>query len=265
MKYQFRDKKGIERKKRFTKVAIVSSVILLVFLTGLVSFSGGFFNILGKPIWKIRNTVADGMSSAGYIVRTKQSVYKENEDLNKRLIEQNLAMTDYQILKSENIELKSLLGRVTPKRSFTLANILVKPNQSPYDTIILDVGTDVGLKDGDHVYANEQTPLGYISHAYDHTSLVSLYSNPGETTEAMIQGSNATVELLGRGGGNFEMSVPIDLSSEKGTMVVLPGISSEVIAIMEDVISNPTDPLKRVLLRCPVNIQQLKWVQIERN
>jgi rod shape-determining protein MreC len=264
MKYQFRDKKGIERKKRLIKVAIISSVIFLIFLTGLVSFSGGFFNFLGKPLWKIRNTVSSGISSSEYLVRTKKSVFTENEELNRRLVEQNLAMTDYQILKKDNEELKSLLGRVTTKNTFILANILVKPNQSPYDTLIIDVGSDVGLKEGDKVFANEVIPLGYISHVYDHTSLVSLYSNPGETTEAMIIGSNATVELVGRGGGNFEMTVPIDLESSKGTMVVFPGLSSEVVAIMDDVISNPTDPVKKVLLRSPANIQQLKWVEIQR-
>lgn len=264
MKYQFRDKKGIEKKKRFIKIAIISSIIFLIFITGLVSFSGGFFNFLGRPLWKIRNATSNEISSSAYLIRTKKSVFSENEELNRRLTEQNLAMTDYQILKKDNEEFKSLLGRVTVKNSFTLANILVKPNQSPYDTLIIDVGSDVGLKEGDKVFADEQIPLGYISNVYDHTSLVSLYSNPGETTEAMIIGSNATVELVGRGGGNFEMTVPIDLDSSKGTMVVFPGLTSEVVAIMDEVISNPTDPVKKVLLRSPANIQQLKWVQIQR-
>lgn len=264
MKYQFRDRKGEEKKKRLLKIAGISIFVIVLFSTGVVSFSGGFFNFIGKPIWKIKNSVSNGVDSSLYVVRTKKSVFSENEELQRRLVEQNLAMTDYQILKKENEELKGMLGRILPKKSFTLATVLVKPNQSPYDTLIIDVGTDVGLKEGYKVFANEQIPLGYISSVYDNTSLISLYSNPGETTEAMIIGSNAAVELVGRGGGNFEMTVPVDLESSKGTMVVLPGISSEVVAIMEDVISNPTDPIKKVLLRSPVNIQQLKWVQIEK-
>lgn len=264
MKSQFQDRKNIAKKKHFIKTAIISIVVILLFVTGTVSFSGGFFNLLGEPIWKIKNNISDGLSSSGYVIKTKKSVFRENEELNRRLLEQNLAMADYLLLKKENEDLKSSLGRIPDKKSFILANILVKPNQSPYDTLIIDVGTDAGLKDGDKIFANEQIPLGYISNVYEHTSLVSLYSNPGEVTEAMISGSNATVELIGRGGGNFEMTVPIDLDSSKGTMVVLPGISSEIIAIMEDIISNPTDPIKKVLLRSPANIQQLKWVQVEK-
>lgn len=264
MKYQFRDKKSIERKRRLIKGAIISFVILVLFLTGVVSVSGGVFNFLGKPIWRARNTAVDAVASSTYIVRTKKSVFNENEELNRRLIEQNLAMTDYQILKSDNQELKSLLGRIPKNHSFVLGNVLVRPSQSPYDTLIIDVGTDSGIKEGDKVFANAQIPIGYVSHVYVDSALVSLYSNPSETTEVMISGSNASVELVGRGGGNFEMSVPIELDSSRGTMVLLPGSSSMVIAVIEDVISNPTDPVKRVILRSPVNVQQLKWVQVEK-
>lgn len=264
MKYQFRDKKSIERKARLIKGAIISAVILILFLSGVVSVSGGVFNFLGKPLWKARNSVSSNLSDSTYIVRTKKSVFAENEELNRRLIEQNLAMVDYQILKSDNEELKSLLGRIPKTHSFVLGNVLVKPSQSPYDTLIIDVGTESGIKEGDKVFANAVIPVGYVSHVYSDSALVSLYSNPGETTEVMISGSNASVELVGRGGGNFEMSVPIELDSNRGTMVLVPGANSMVIATIEDVISNPTDPVKRVILRSPVNVQQLKWVQVEK-
>jgi len=264
MKYQFRDKKKIENKKQFFKIVIVSFIIFLLILTGIASRSGGFFNFIGKPLWKIKNSFLNTIFSSGYLIKTKKSVFIENEELEKKINEQNLAMVDYQILKSENEELKSLFGRVTKNNLFILANILVKPSQSPYDTLIIDIGNDYGFKKGDKVFVNKEIPIGYISNIYEHTSLVSLYSNPGERTEAMIQGLNSTVELIGRGGGNFEITIPIDLLIDKGTRVVFPGISSEVIAITEDVISSPTDPVKKVLLRSPVNIQQLKWVQVER-
>jgi cell shape-determining protein MreC len=36
-------------------------------------------------------------------------------------------------------------------KDFVLGNILTKPNNSPYDTIIIDVGDKEGLKEGDQV------------------------------------------------------------------------------------------------------------------
>lgn len=174
-------------------------------------------------------------------------------------------MIDYQVLKSENEQLKELLGRISPKYNFTLANILAKPNSSPYDTIIIDVGSNLDITEGLQVFADGNMPIGEIGKVYENSSLVMLYSNPGQVTEAMLEGSNTTVELIGRGGGNFEMTIPLDLPSENGKLVVLPSTQSGVIAVIDALLSVPTDPVKKVLLRSPVNIQSLKWVQIKRN
>jgi hypothetical protein len=174
-------------------------------------------------------------------------------------------MIDYQILKTENDQLKELLGRVPESYTFLLSTILAKPNKSPYDTLVIDGGINVGMVEGDLVYVNASTPVGKISNVYDKTSLVMLYSNPGQKTEAVLDGSNASVELVGRGGGNFEMIVPLDLSVGKGWVVVLPNLHTEVIAIIEEIISIPTDPVKKVILRSPVNIQNIKWVQVKKN
>ena len=88
--------------------------------------------------------------------------------------------------------------------------------------------------------------------------------HPGQTIEGLLEGSNATVELVGRGGGNFEMTIPVELASEAGTAVILPGVHSQIIALVDAVISSPTDPVKKVILHSPVNIQGLKWVQVKK-
>jgi hypothetical protein len=121
------------------------------------------------------------------------------------------------------------------------------------------------ITEGLQVFADGNMPIGEIGKVYENSSLVMLYSNPGQVTEAMLEGSNTTVELIGRGGGNFEMTIPLDLPSENGKLVVLPSTQSGVIAVIDALLSVPTDPVKKVLLRSPVNIQSLKWVQIKRN
>ena len=66
----------------------------------------------------------------------------------------------------------------------------------------------------DVVYANGDIPIGNIGKVYAKTSLVALYTNPGQKTEGFINGTNASVELVGRGGGNFEMVIPLELQVE---------------------------------------------------
>lgn len=264
MIHQFRDKKQIAKRKVMIKNIIICSVFILLSVAGVLAWSGKIFVSLGRPIWKTENTVTSGIDSTKYVVRTKSAVFNENENLKKENTELRLSMIDYQVLKNENTQLKELFGRVVPPNKFTIANILTRPNRSPYDTIIIDGGSDVGIMEGDRVYAGIDIPIGEVSKVYSNASLVLLYSNPGQITEGLLDGSNASVELLGRGGGNFEMTIPLDLVSDKGMSVVLPGIKSEILAIIDAVISIPTDPVKKVILHSPVNIQSLKWVQVEK-
>lgn len=265
MIHQFRDKNQIAKKKRMIKNLIFLSFFLLLAILGVFTFSSGVIHSIGRPIWKVEKSIKNNFESVGYVIRTKASVYKENENLLKENVDLKQAMIDYQVLKNENLSLKELFGRVSNNDDMILANILTKPNYSPYDTIILDIGGDTGIAVGDKVYSNVITPIGEVSVVYKDTSLVTLYSNPGKTTEAIMEGSNTNVELVGRGGGNFEMIIPIDLPFEKGASVLLPNIKSEIVAIIGDVISSPNDPVKKVLLSSSVNVQSLKWVFVKRN
>ncbi len=61
------------------------------------------------------------------------------------------------------------------------------------------------------------------------------------------------------------MTVPLDLPAERGTKVVLPSTNgTQIIAIIDSPISAPTDPVKKILLHSPINIQSLKWVQVKK-
>jgi cell shape-determining protein MreC len=265
MIHKLRDKKQIARNKRIIQTIVWVLIFILLVWAGLFIWSGKIFTKIGRPVWLFKNKTTEIVANSEYIIRTKKSVFNENT----RLIQENTDLKnmaiDYQILKKENEQLRELFGRIPVNYKFILGTILTKPNRSPYDTIIIDIGSNVSINVGDEVFANSQTPIGRVSVVYDNTSLVALYSNPGQKTEALLDGSNASVELVGRGGGNFEMIVPIDLLSEKGTLVLSPRSSTEILAVIEKIISIPTDPVKKVILSSPVNIQNLKWVQVKKN
>ena len=50
-------------------------------------------------------------------------------------------------------------------------------------------------------------------------------------------GKDIFMKVVGRGGGNFEMIIPRDLTVSKGDQVVLPGISPYVVGIVETITS----------------------------
>ena len=265
MMYQFRNKKKNYHHSKIAQNLIIGAVVLLLFVSGIVFRSGQFFHLIAQPFWKTGRSLSSEMTRASVLVRTKSSVFAENESLKERISDLEMQMANYQLLKIENEELKNLFFRIPAKSDFILGVILTKPNRSPYDTITIDLGRKDGLRVGEKVFANAEIPLGEIVEVNQNDSLVSLYSSPGRKTEGVMSGSNATVELVGRGGGNFEMIVPLDLASESGTNIVWPNIDSQVIAIVESVLSNPTDSVKKILLRSPANVQELKWVEVKKN
>jgi cell shape-determining protein MreC len=263
--HQIQNKKERIRRKRIIQTIIGVVVFLLLSLSGFLLWAGKFFNYIGRPIWKAKEVVSKDISGKSYLVSTKSSLLSENQRLINENTELRNSMLGYSILKSENDQLKELMGRIPVKDKFILGTILTKPNISPYDTLIVDIGKAEGISEGDKVFANAEVPIGEVSKVYQNNSLVVLYSNPGQITEATIEGSNASVELVGRGGGNFEMTIPEGLDANVGTSVVLPNINSQIIAVVQSIISAPTDPAKKVVLKSPINIQNLKWIQIKKN
>jgi cell shape-determining protein MreC len=144
-----------------------------------------------------------------------------------------------------------------------LGAILAKPSQSLYDTLLIDIGVAEGIKTGDIVFALGNVPIGRIDVVYPNSSKVILFSSPGETTQAVISNKNIFLELVGRGGGNFEMVMPKDLTLQKGDQIVMPGLNSYLLATVETIISDPRDPLNKALLTSPVNIEEQKFVEVE--
>ena len=144
-----------------------------------------------------------------------------------------------------------------------LSAILSKPNQSPYDTLLIDAGKAEGIKEGNTVFALGNVPIGRVDIVYPDSAKVILFSNAGEQTEGMISGKGIFTELVGRGGGNFEIIMPKNLTLQKGDQVVMPGISPYLLATVETIISDPRDPFTKALLTSPVNIQELKFVEVE--
>lgn len=264
MIHQFRDKKQINRRKKIIKIFTILSFFAILAFSGFFSLSKRFFNFIGKPIWEAKEVTLYKTDDLSSLTKSKKSLLDENQKILEENLDLKISMVDYQIIKDENEKLKELLGVIKNPTSFVLASILVKPSHSPYDTLIIDIGEKDGILKGYKVYVNGIIPIGIVGEVFEDTSMVELYSNPNKVTSVVIEGLNVNVDIVGRGGGNFEMAIPFELMVSKGTIVTLPGIESEVIAIAEEEIGEPTDPIKKIILRAPINIQNHKWVEVKK-
>ena len=252
------------KRKKFHYILVVFFVCLILFYfrlgiwRGLAFMSHAFF----RPVLVAGNSVGEKFKNFGAYLAFKSSLYSENEKLKYEILENQTDRANYNSVLAENISLKEILGRKDEKANMILSAILSKPNQSPYDTLVIDAGIKQSLQIGDIVFAFGNIPIGRVSDVYSNSSKVTLFSNRGEKTQAIV-GKGVFVELVGRGGGNFEMILPRDFILVKGDQVVLPGITSHIVGIIETILSDPRDPFIKALLVSPVNIQELKFVEVQ--
>jgi len=255
--------KKIKRDK-YLKTALGVIVLIVVFY-----FRSGIFNgfsyvgeIIFHPVLVLGNNIMEKFGNLGAYFTSKNSLYLQNQNLQSQLNQEETRISNYNSLLLENDNLKEILGRKDTKEPAILAAILSKPNRSIYDTLIIDAGTKEGIKEGDTVFALGNVPIGRIALAYSNSSKVILFSNSGEKTQAVVLGINIFMELVGRGGGNFEMIMPKDFILQKGDQVVMPGINPYLLAVVERIIFDPRDPFVKALLASPVNVQELKFVEV---
>ncbi len=257
--------KKIKRNKLFKySIFVVVLFFLIYFRAGVFYGLSYVSSAIFRPIQILGNGMGEKLLNMGAYFYSKNSLLLENEDLKTKLSEQETRMSNYNSVLDENLKIKEILGRKQEKADMILSGILSKPNKSPYDTLVIDVGTNNGISVGQRVFALGNIPIGRVAEVYVNTAKVILYSNPGEKIEVIISGSDTFMQIVGRGGGNFEMILPRDFVLEKGTEVVFPGITPYAIGIVQTIISDPRDAFQKALLVSPVNIQELKFVEIEK-
>lgn len=257
------DKKNKEKKFFRITIYVIIFLVLFYFRSGIWSgfsyMAGGLF----RPVLVLGNSIGTKISSLNSYFSSKQTLYDQNQTLLGQLNKEEARISNYNSLLAENENLKEILKRKDEKAPMVLSAILSKPNKSLYDTLVIDVGVNKGIEVGDIVFASGNIPIGKISEVYGNSSKVVLFSNSEEKTQAVISGKNVFMDLVGRGGGNFEMILPRDLVLQKGDQVTMPGIHPYLLAVVETIISDPRDPFTKALLVSPVNIQSLKFVEVE--
>jgi cell shape-determining protein MreC len=256
-----RDKNN--KSKSRARVIAFGAVFVVVVLGSsfFVSKMGGGFRTIFKPLWQMEENMGTNMHTFFANFASKRALEIENESLKQKLLEATAHVADRDTLAAENESLKSVLGRKT-STNLVLASVLVKPNRSVYDTLVIDLGSKSGIVPGNVVYAEATIPIGTVTAVGVQTSIVTLFTTAEQKTVGRLDGLHIDVDLIGRGGGNFQIQVPRDVTLAPNTNVLLPGITPQVIAVVTKSITDPRDPMQTFLLTSPININELNWVQV---
>lgn len=234
--------------------AVLAGALLLAIVIGAVALwrtgaEAALWRVFG-PVLSVRNSF--GASTI--------------ERLQAELAATKAHVEDTALLRAENESLKRMLGRetVSPR---VLAAVIARPPFSPYDTLMLDVGSAEGVFEGALVSAGGGVVIGRTSQVEEHTARAVLFSAPGEVHQALVMlsakgGSVVPVSLSGQGSGSFKAEVPSGTVVSVGDSVVLPSIGSLFTARIEALEESRGESFITLYLRMPVNAQELRFVEV---
>lgn len=253
-------------KKRNTKKLLVGGLLTL-FLVYTVLFTRVFdvlsigVGYVAVPVWKTQEYISGTWNNIRTTFVFKKDLLAENKRLREDMEIASAKLLDRNLLFEENIELKELLNRGVEEQT-VFGVVLTKPSRSLYDTLIIDVGENAGVKKGDKVLYGGTIVIGEVVQVLPRSSKVLLISSPGESIDVVVGRDNIAAIAHGRGGGNFELKLPRDSDVVVGDVVRVPNITTRILGRVEYIETKPSDPFKTVLFSGPINIFKLKWVEV---
>lgn len=238
MNYLSRDKKRNSGKEFFRIVLIVIALMLV-------------YVLFSKPLASALHATQKGV---GYVL----GYYDDPV----RPISEN---TLIQALKNENEQLKEIVGRKTEHDDRLLSVVLSRPPRVPYDSLIIDIGEDHGLQMGDMVYAEMDYSIGRVEVVNSKSSVVKLFSAPGEKIDVLVGSSTIPVVAEGRGAGNFYIKVPKNIPIVEGDQILVAAGRPVILGTAEHVDTSEGEAFSHIYFKLPVKLNALHYVQIKKS
>ncbi len=253
------------KKKRWYPALVGLSIVFLAVLIGFTPLFSSLREILYPlftHLFRVTNTISQNASHI--TLKSRKALQTENDALREKLNTLNVKVLLADSVFSENEALRETLGN-SPDRELILADVLSKPNLSPYDTLLITKGSEHSISPGAVVYADRYIPIGIVVEVYRGTSLIQLFSSPQVETAVLIGTSNILGTAVGVGGGNFRLLLPKDSLVKEGDTLSLPGVHPTIIGIVDTIISRPEDTFIRILSKHPTNIFSITRVYVAKN
>ncbi|MDE2038037.1 MAG: rod shape-determining protein MreC [Patescibacteria group bacterium] len=245
--------------------AAAAAVAALVLAVALVQWRAPRFfpaiaSAVADPFWRVRFAFQNGA------LESPDELLAENASLKLQVaaLDGRLASSTAALLEAENADLLGLLGRATTTRSaYTAAAVLARPPFSPYDRLILDLGSDDGVSTTTLVYAPGGALIGRVTGALGHTSVATLFSSPGQSYPVLIGPQSLPATAVGKGGGHYSAQVPHGSGIAPGDAVSDSSLHDRAFGTVVSVTTDPSDPFDSVLFALPADPYGLRWVLLD--
>lgn len=257
MTYQL--KASSNKKKKGVPIILLTLAVVLVTLsyTGWDNYLAGVFQTLARPFFSIERSLH--LASISQMFTSKSSLISENELLKNQILEKNILLLKAKEIEKENDKLREMFGRVNTQK-LLLGYVLQKPNHSPYDTLLLDIGSREGVSVGKLVVAYGEVPIGRVAEVYEKVSVVRMFSSPLQEIPVQIGDTKIESVAVGIGGGNFRMLLPKDTPISEGDIVTLSGFDNRILGTVEKINRSEAETFARIMFKSPLSIYELSAV-----
>ncbi len=261
MNYLLKSKPKHEHRWKIITVAVLFGIL---FFFGFIfsDFSRNIFWQISRPFWVGENLISKSVRGFSGFFSSKNTLIKKNLELEDKIASLELKEIDHDSLLKENQELKEQIGRKIEK-NLVFAKVLSKPPRSPYDTFVLDIGSNQGIAPGGRVYISDNVIIGLVTTVTSNTSLTKLFSSSGNKQESVLSRTGASFLLEGQGGANFELVVPKDTDILWGDTFTYPGLNYPVLGSVYYIDTNSQSSFKTIYIRTPGNVFQSQSVFVD--
>lgn len=244
------------------KIAYTAGFFALIILVG-ISLPTVFHHvgaILMTPVHTLSQWYESSEQAIPVMLREKRALQDEINSLEGRLLAALGQNVTLQRLQDENTRLRSLLGAEPSER--TLARVIARPDETPYDLLQIDQGSAAGIVEGALVYATADQVIGTVRQVANQYSFVDLFTTPGVEMTGFISGPDIIATVEGVGGGVARVRVPQGIPLSVGDLVYVPSIEPGLFGQIDFVENRPSQPEQFGYISLPIALQSLWQVAI---
>lgn len=208
------------------KRTIFSTFLIVFFLSALLlilanfGILNSFSSILSKLTFPVQKNIYKAFGSAfSYNSNTRLNELEEdNLNLNKKIVDQRKLENDNKALRDQFAVTKPRSTILLPAKVIGFPSFI--PNLSFPETILIDKGSDDGLRVGQAVVFKDNL-IGKISKITANKSSIELITHPNSTFTAKVLNSKSEGVVKGLGGGEMILDNVLLSDSLKTSELVL--------------------------------------------
>ena len=248
------------KNKNRVRLALIAGAVLLFLWYVVPRLLFGAAALVILPIVSIQSWFYESTASLPQFLRDRSELVEEMQRLEQQVLERSGDQHSLELLKSENEELRNLLSYDGSER--IMAGVIARPNQLPYDVLLIDQGSRDGVLEGSPVYIGNQTVIGFVSEVLQRSSVVTLVTTPGFTSTVFVFGPDIYTNAVGQGGGKVRVGVPQGIALEVGDLVVLPAVTSGIYGDISYIETSPTQPEQYGFVSPEIPLQSIRFVAV---